>query len=391
MTKYITFCAIFTALVLTETSVGAQSFFDDTTKTYAAPRLAKTPQAGVLLTWTEKDPSGMAAFCMASSGDAGQTFADKRVIYASTGIGGSRLMQPKVLFKKNGDMVAVFSNRSDTPTGKRSLDILFSVSNNNGVSWSAPQSVDADPTKGIVRGFYDAVVLPNDEIAVAYLKDVAGSTKHEERDLRLVVTKNGVFAPERVIDSVVCDCCNVSLLVDATGALQVYYRDNNDDIRDMARLTSTDNAATFSKSAVVHTDNWKIKGCPHSGAVSGVFGNSALVTWFSGAADQPGIRLTTQEGKRLAILSEPSAKNASVSVLANTAVWLWEQNQGEAKVSQIGFKTLNAGTLSETVWVKNSENATNASSVLFDKKMVVVYEVKKTGQKTSIRRQTVDL
>ena len=127
----------------------------DTSKSYTMPLLALTQTGDVLLSWTEKD----------------------------------------------GSLVAVFSNRSDAPTpttqegrGRgRSLDIVYCTSKDGGATWTTPQSVDTDPTKGIVRGFFDAVVLPNDEIAVAYLKDVKGSTKHEERDLRLVLTKNSVF------------------------------------------------------------------------------------------------------------------------------------------------------------------------------------------------------
>lgn len=74
-----------------------------------------------------------------------------------------------------------------------------------------------------MRGFFDAVLMANDEVAVAYLKDVKNSTKHEERDLRLAIIKNGVFQDEKLIDPVVCDCCNISMLLDANGALNIYY------------------------------------------------------------------------------------------------------------------------------------------------------------------------
>ncbi|MEN9611692.1 MAG: hypothetical protein RLZZ628_2506, partial [Bacteroidota bacterium] len=286
-------------------------------KNYSMPLLTKTPKDEILLSWTEKIGQDTTVFCFSTSKDKGKTFSAAKTIYAGTGIGNSRLMRAKVLAKKDGSLVAVFFNRADAPKGNaqggrgrggRSGEIVYCVSKDNGLTWTTPQSVDSDPTKGIMRGFFDAVLMANDEIAVAYLKDVKGSTKHEERDLRLVTTKNGVFQPEKLIDPVVCDCCNINLLVDANGALNVYYRDNNDDIRDIARMTSADFGETFSKSQIVYPDGWKIRGCPHNGAVSSVQGKSALIAWYSGAETASGIRLVTQEGKKLLVLNEPTVK-----------------------------------------------------------------------------------
>ena len=196
----------------------------DTAKSYTMPLLAQTPTGDVLLSWTEKDDKGMTSLCLAVSKDKGKTFSDKKIIYSGTGIGNSRLMRAKVLTKKDGSLVALFTNRTDAPTpvatqgqpqahtqahtqaqgqpqggrgggkgGGRSSALVYTVSKDGGNTWTSPQSVDTDPTQGLMRGFFDAIVLPNDEIAVAYLKDVKGSTKHEERDLRLVLTKNSVF------------------------------------------------------------------------------------------------------------------------------------------------------------------------------------------------------
>ncbi len=393
--------------------------FDDKTKTYAIPTLTKSPKGEVVLSWTEKDEKGMVSFYSAASKDKGKTFSDKKLIYAAPGIGSSRLMRPKLLFKKDGTMVAVFSLRTDvlvaaantapaaregghgdahahekpaaTGKTKRDLQIQYCTSKDQGATWTAPQPVDMDARTGIVRGFFDAVVLPNDEIAVAYLKDVAGSTKHEERDLRLALTKNGVFQTDRVIDAVVCDCCNISLLVDAKGTLNMYYRDNNDDIRDIARMTSSDNAVTFSKSSILHDDKWQIKGCPHSGPTSSVLGGSAVISWFSGTANEPGLRVVTNEGKRLFVLDNPSAKNAYLLSAPNASVVLWEQNKEESG-SAIAFRKIEATTaVSTTQWIAGSENGTNASGVVVDNQLIVAYEVKQPNNINALKISTVQL
>lgn len=380
---------------------------DDTTKAYSMPLLAQTPKGDVMLSWTEKNAEGITSFCVAFSKDKGKIFSDKKVIFAGTGIGNSRMMRAKVLTKKDGSLVAVFSNRGESAApaqaqnqpappqggrgGGRSSNIVYCVSKDGGDTWTKPVSVDSDPKQGIVRGFFDAIVLPNDEIAVAYLKDVANSTKHEERDLRMVVTKNGAFQPERVIDPVVCDCCPINMLIDGNGALNIVYRDNNDNIRDMAKMISTDNAETFSKSQILHNDEWKINGCPHSGAVSSTSGKGALFAWYSGTEKESGIRLVNNEGKKLVVLSESSAKNAALADGSQNQILLWEQNKPENNLTEIAFKKVNKDNVSETIWIDGSANGINSTGLVIDNQLLVAYEVKQANKRNSLKISTVRL
>ena len=379
---------------------------EDSTKAYSMPLLAKTPKGEVMLSWTEKDAQGITSLCVAFSKDKGKTFSEKKVIFAGTGIANSRMMRAKVLTKKDGSLVAVFSSRgglvapqvqtqATPPQGGRggggSSNIVYCVSKDGGSTWTSPISVDSDPKQGITRGFFDAVVLPNDEIAVAYLKDVANSTKHEERDLRMVVTKNGAFQPERVIDPVVCDCCPISMMVDASGALDIIYRDNNDDIRDMAKMVSTNNAETFSKSQILHHDGWKINGCPHTGAVASIAGKGALFAWFSGTEKERGIRLVTNEGKKLLVLNDPTAKNAFLADGSQRQVMLWEQNKPENNLTEIAFKKINKDEVSETIWVEGSSNGINSTGLVLDNQLLVAYEVKQANKRNSLKISNIRL
>ena len=382
-----------TSPVFSSVSSGSSAFAIDSTKAYTMPLLTQTPKGEILLSWTEKDEQGLTSFCLAFSKDKGKTFGDKKVIFSGKGIGNSRLMRAKVLAKKDGSLVAVFTNRPDSPAGapaggRRTSDLVYCVSKDAGTTWTSPQNVDSDPAKAM-RGFFDAIVLPNDEIAVFYLKDVANSTKHEERDLRMVLSKNGVFQPERLIDPVVCDCCNINLLVDANGALHVYYRDNNDDIRDIAKITSTDNGATFSKPQIVHNDGWKINGCPHSGAISSSYGKGALIAWFSGAETESGIRLVTQEGKKLFVLDDASVKNPWIMAGSKQAVMIWEQSQADSG-NQLVFRKINGDKVSETVAVDGTVNALNSTGLMLDNQLLLAHEVKQE-KKNSLKITTVAL
>jgi BNR repeat-like domain len=365
-------------------------FATDDTKAYSMPLLTLSAKNQVLMSWTEKDDSGLTSLCLSVSNDKGKTFSDKKIVASGYGIGNNRLMKAKILTKKDGSLVAVFMNNpaATAPVpgqrGSRGGEVSFAVSKDMGNTWSSPKAVDIDPDKGM-RGFFGAVLLANDEVAVAYLKDVKNSTKHEERDLRISISRNGVFQTEKLLDAVVCDCCNISLLVDANGALNVYYRDNNDDIRDFARMTSTDNGQTFSKPSIVYNDGWKIQGCPHAGAYSAINGKSAIVSWYSGADKNQGIRLVTQEGKKLAILTDASAKNQTVAGGNKFSLMIWEQNQANIDKSQLFYAKVSGEKLGETIGIEGTINATNGTALIVDNQLIIAHEVKQDSKKNTLK------
>lgn len=402
------------------TSVGLEANFTgspietDPNKTYTLPTFTKNNKGEVVLYWTEKDPQNVVSLCYATSKD-GKTYGEKKTVFADGGLGNGRLMRPKLLFKKNGEMVAVFSYRTSpampprearptqgqeanrtapapqqAPQGrpKRSSEIRFTVSKDGGNSWTSPTSVDTDTTK-LTRGFFDAVLLANDEIAVAYLKDVKGSTKHEERDLRLAITKNGVFQAEKLIDAVVCDCCNISMVVDESGALHMVYRDNNNDIRDMSHIVSKDNGTTFSTPKTLFADKWEIKGCPHAGATTVSVGKEQYATWFSGTQNgQSGFRLANSSGKLLRVL-DASAKNTYITSDDKTAVLVWEQT-AESGVSNVFYSKIVNGKLLDNQKVTDSDYGQNASTLVFNGKVLVAYEVLKADKKTVLAAKMVE-
>jgi hypothetical protein len=371
-------------------------FENDPNKAYSMPLLAKTAAGDVMLSWTEKDDQGMVSFCVAFSKDQGKSFSDKKVIFSGNGIGNSRMMRAKVLSKKNGTLVAIFTNRGESVPnasgrGGRSSNIVFCESKDGGNTWTKPANVDSDPKQGIVRGFFDAIVMSNDEIAVAYLKDVANSTKHEERDLRLVTSKNGVFQPERLIDPVVCDCCPINFLIDAQGDLNVFYRDNNDNIRDIARMVSKDQGQTFSKPEIIFNDKWEINGCPHSGAVSTINGKGGLVSWFSGTNNEMGIRVATTEGKKLFVLDDASAKNQYLVKTPVASVLFWEQNKDENNPSQIAFRKISDNKASDLTWVEGSPNSTNIVGLSVGNTIILANEVIQSNKKNKLKISTLGI
>jgi hypothetical protein len=361
----------------------AQTFESDPSKKYTMPALDETPNGRLYMSWIEKDEKGLSSFCMSFADENSQNFNKKNVIVSGYGVSSSRLMPAKLLAKKNGTLVAVLIyNPTAGPesVGRRSSGgkLVYTTSTDSGNSWSEPKAVDNDPTPGF-RGFYDAIILSNDEIAVAYLKDVKNSTKREERDLRLAITKNGDFQNEELIDAVVCDCCNISLLVDNKDYLNIYYRDNNEDVRDIAHKVSKDNGATFSDSKILYPDNWYIQGCPHNGSVSASMGTENLITWYSAGDNEPGIRLVKENGEKLAILTNDSAQNSRVVADENKAVFYWQELNKETDQSMLAYSVITKGGVSERKWLDSKGEASNGNAKIINGQLLVAFEAENQG------------
>jgi hypothetical protein len=366
------------------------------------PTLIKNHKGKVVMHWSEKDEKGLISWYFSVSANGGKTFKAKTLIASDAGIGVNRLARPRLLFKPDGTMVAIYSYRAVNPNApqaampksdsqgasapmarpKRDSQIRYSSSSNGGKTWSEATSVDTDTSK-LTRGFFDAIILPNNEIAVAYLKDVKNSIKHEERDLRLALTKNGIFQEEKLLDAVVCDCCNIGMNLDPKGNLHMYYRDNNNDIRDIAHIVSADNGATFTAPQTLHNDQWEIKGCPHSGASSVTTKSNQYTTWFSGTmAGKAGLRIANNKGQLLEVL-DPKAKNATLAANEQKAVWAWEQ-PNQNNVSVLYTSQIIGNTVAEKSPVQGSEKTQNVSILLAKGKTLVVAETKLEDKKTGL-------
>jgi hypothetical protein len=421
------FSTLLTCLTLACGSLTASNNFADTTRAYAFPHVSTTPKGTIGMSWTETDNDGVNYFYWAESTDQGTSFGEKRLIHQAKGIANSRLMRAKVLYKKNGSLVAIFGLRAAAPvqvapaptsdahahhhnhdsaatpkkaegeaprkgrSGRPSdLQINYAVSNDNGKSWSRPKPIHKDLTPNIIRGFYDATLMSNDEIAVAFLKDTG---RPHERDLRFVTSVKGVFGEERVIDPFVCDCCNVNLLTDEKGNLNIYYRANINNIRDIAVLSSSNNGKTFSKTRTILDDKWEIKGCPHSGPVSVASASANVVGWFSGTPDAPGIRIATQEGKKLTTL-DANAANPWLAGNKNGVWVMWEHKvqESEAKTtSNIVYKKISTALNSSTETAASIGEGANFSGVAVDGALVVAYEVKGNNNKATLKWSKVKI
>lgn len=417
------------SLFVSESKASVTENFSDTTRNYTLPVFTALPNGKAGLSWTETDQDGVNYLYYATTDQQGKDISAKKVVYASKGLRGSRLMRAKIHAKNDGTLVAVFgfspqaaapAKTEAQPTGEHAghshaghshaapaaapapskpaegkprrgrgpsdMQLMFSESKDGGNTWSAPTRFHQDITLGVLRGFYDSTILPNGEIAIAYLKDTG---RPHERHLHIITTKNGIPQEERLLDSKSCDCCPVNFLVDAQGHVNIYFRANNDNIRDMAKIVSKDNGETFSPQQIISADNWEINGCPHSGAVSTVNGKDNVIAWFSAAPEKPGVRVATQTGERLMVL-EPSASNPYLVKGPKGAIMLWEEavSKDDKTSSTITYKPVTGNT---KVASKTIGEGTNPTGIVVNNQLWVAYEVKGSNNKSMVKLTQVKL
>jgi hypothetical protein len=94
---------------------------------------------------------------------------------------------------------------------------------------------------------------------------------------------------ERMLDERVCDCCRTAAAATDDGIV-VVYRDRSDkDVRDIAALRFA--GGQWSHPTPVHSDGWKILGCPVNGPAVAAVGRIVAVAWYTAAGNTPRVLL----------------------------------------------------------------------------------------------------
>lgn len=173
-------------------------------------------------------------------------------------------------------------------------DVMLSVSEDAGDTWSEPfrPHTDGTPTE---HGF--VTLFPwRDAIGVVWLDGRNMTGGHGEdghhggggMTLRsALVSPDGELLEGRLIDGLVCDCCQTDAVVTKNGPLVVYRNRTEDENRDIQAVRADGDG--WGSPVAVHDDGWKIAGCPVNGPAVSTDGRQVDVAWFT-AAVEPEVR-----------------------------------------------------------------------------------------------------
>jgi hypothetical protein len=145
-----------------------------------------------------------------------------------------------------------------------------------------------------------------------------------------IFDKSGETLQEWELDGRVCDCCQTSAALAASGPIVVYRDRSDEEIRDTHITRLID--GHWSEPLAVHHDGWKIAGCPVNGPSVTARGDLVAVAWFTAVNDSPEVKLA---------LSRDSGATFSAPIIVSA----------ENTIGRIGSTTLASGDIAVS-WVE---------------------------------------
>lgn len=215
-----------------------------------------------------------------TSTDGGDSFESRvRVNDVAGEVSSHHESSPQLQVRTRGEFYVLWQTRRSGGDGSA---LRFSRSVNWGETFSPAIDVDGSQAAPS-QSFYTMNVSPTGVIYVAWLdgRD-RGRGKAGTSAVYLARSNDkglSFEAPVRVsLDS--CPCCRPSISFSGERKVHVAWRRViGDNIRDIFVSTSEDAGTTWKDSVRVAEDNWKINGCPHSGAALAALSNTLFVSW----------------------------------------------------------------------------------------------------------------
>jgi hypothetical protein len=261
---------------------------EDATKGYSRPKLALSNGNPVLI-WGKRSNKEV----YSSYYDNGYFTAAKKLTPEGMTAFAQDWIGPEIASQEN--LVAMVFEAQPEGTGYP----YMVLSQDGGITFSDTILVVADAR----TRFPTVAIGPNKEIYVAYMQ-----FEKDYKDPHYAVVKynsstktfNTPVSGSGIAPGEVCDCCPANLVIDQD-QVTLFFRNNDDDIRDIWAATSTDEGKTFNIREEIDSSNWHIGACPSSGP-SGVSVQSKLVyTWMSGASGKTRVMIGQADKSSLTI------------------------------------------------------------------------------------------
>lgn len=172
-------------------------------------------------------------------------------------------------------------------------DAFVATSNNAGRQWSTPTRLHSDAS-ATEHGFVS--IYPNGRSAGAIWLDgrnmLNDGDSLEDHGMTLrsaTISTAGSISRERLVDPLICDCCQTDV-AQGPGGPVVVYRDRTDgEIRDIYIVSKVHDE--WQPAVRVANDDWLITGCPVNGPAVAAQDADVVVAWYTAAQEIPLVRL----------------------------------------------------------------------------------------------------
>lgn len=323
-------------------TTGPECILSDTTKLASCTHISQDASGRLVVSWVEQVPgSETGTLWYAVSDDGGEHFGKPVPVTTATGISPQPENMPKIVFRKNGQAIAMYGTRNPDPRNKYAGRVWYVSSADGGLSWQPPVPLVTD-TAGYDQRYFDMALLPSGNVAAIWL-DNRKDHQQEGSTLYIATTGKEGFERPRPLVQTVCQCCRTSLYTDAQGGLHAAFRDIiNDTIRDMVHIYSKDGGETFTRPVRISADNWAVNGCPHTGPTMVSNRNGLHFAWFTmgggqgvfyGKSINNGITFSPRES----ISAKPTAKHPQLAATSSGELLLAWDEPADTVTNRIGF------------------------------------------------------
>lgn len=194
--------------------------------------------------------------------------------------------------------------------------------NNGGVAWMPALGMDANGNPSVVYMAHDSI-WENPQYMVTHSTD-GGLTYNGEMEITTGI-------PEEA-----CDCCPAEYLINGNREVML-YRNNDNNVRDIFGVYSTDGGATYPHSAQLNQLDWSVSSCPSSGPHGLLRSNDLITVSMSKASGKNRVYVSTSEATTTFgspvefMLPAPSNVNGNqnfprISGTQDTIVMTWQES-----------------------------------------------------------------
>jgi hypothetical protein len=258
----------------------------------AEPHLARSDDGTLVLSWLEPDGAGVVLRHTTLDGDS---WREPRTVTRGEDWFVNWADFPSVVPIHGARWAAHWLVRQ--PAGGYAYDVAIAVSEDAGLTWTAPVTPhdDGTPTEhGFVSLFpahegVAAIWLDGRQLAGDHAAHGIGAAGVGTELRSATIASGGTVSDSSAVDTLVCDCCQTDVAMGAQGPVAV-YRDRSDaEIRDIYVARSVD--GEWQPGRAVAEDGWRIDGCPVNGPAIAADGERVAVAWYTAAGDSPRVRL----------------------------------------------------------------------------------------------------
>jgi len=348
----------------------------------SCPFFTKNSKGVPVMSFAKETKENQTVLCYSIFDYNKKKFQNPVIIQSSKGVELHGENAPKIIFKPNKEIIAVWGVDNASEKKKYAGLVNYSQSFDNGKTWTNATPLVKNGSS-IDQRYFDIDLLPNGEVAIIWL-DSRTKTEKEGSTLYYAATVGtSGFQNEKPIAETTCQCCRTDLFVTKKGTINAAFRDIiNDEIRDMVLTYSSDNGKSFSESKRISPDNWKINGCPHTGPTMTENEIGLHFAWYTSGGGTGVFYANSADygrafSKRAIVSDKPTAKHPQITSLNNKEILIvWDESvtNGADSFMQIGLQHRKSnGEITSTKHISpKNKNATFPIIEAINKKQLLV-------------------